>query len=152
MTKLFHTDERLENQRNAHAYRAYYLMLGLGAASTLGIFFFTETGRTPVIFAVAAPWWIAMLYFERQNREYDDMVKEQLADSPEARRIFFWRVMRRSLAVASFFFIGGYFPKHDMLEASIRAGISFAAWIGGSYFAMVQNAKKLKEKSSGAVR
>lgn len=133
-------DERLQSLQYRAGSRAYFITLILGWLGTLGAFLFTEAGRTPVIFALAAPLFIGLVIYENSNKEYEEFLKEQLGKSPEVKRYFLLKTFRRMVAVTTGIAIMNYFTSahYNMRSAWMYAtvmGISFGIF---GYFRLIQ--------------
>jgi len=118
-------DEWLQALQYRAAWRAYFITLILGWLGILGAFLFTAAGRTLVIFAFAAPLFIGFVIYENSNKEYEEFLKEQLGKSPDVKRYFLLKTLRRAIAASTGIANMNYFTSahHDMRSAWIYAGI-----------------------------
>lgn len=132
-------DERLQSLQYRAGSRAFMITLVLGWLGILGAFLFTDAGRTPVIFAFAAPLFIGLVIYENSNKEYEEFLKEQLGKSPEIKRYFLLKAARGTIAIATGAAITNFFTSwHYNMGKSWLFGIVFGIIMGsGIYYRLV---------------
>lgn len=133
-------DERLQALQYRAGSRAFMITVALGWVGIISAFLFTEAGRTPVIFAFAAPLFIGLVIYENSNKEYEEFLKEQLGKSPEVKRYFLLKALRQALALTTGAAIMNYFTSwHYHMGRSWLAGIVFGGiWGVIRYFQFLQ--------------